>query len=168
MNATERTALLDGLVLHDELRATVDDRTLEILDRRRRTAVVKGRGWLVRRMLLAADLAGLVLAMALAEWLVNRHNNMGVLGAKDEVIAFVLSLPAWVVIAKLYGLYDHDEERTDHSTVDDFSGVFHMVTVCTWLFWALSYVTGAAHPTPPKLLIFWSAQNHDCRAVIDL
>ncbi|TMM11504.1 MAG: hypothetical protein E6F98_10775, partial [Actinobacteria bacterium] len=86
----------------------------------------------------------------------NRHNNMGVLGAKDEVIAFVLSLPAWVVIAKLYGLYDHDEERTDHSTVDDFSGVFHMVTVCTWLFWALSYVTGVAHPTPPKLLIFWS------------
>src|SRR5205807_1914249 len=32
VNVTERTALLDGLVLHDELRATVDDRTLEILD----------------------------------------------------------------------------------------------------------------------------------------
>ncbi|TMM11503.1 MAG: ribbon-helix-helix protein, CopG family [Actinobacteria bacterium] len=64
VNVTERTALLDGLVLHDELRATVDDKTLEILERRRRTAVIKGRGWLVRRMLLAADLAGLVVAMA--------------------------------------------------------------------------------------------------------
>ena len=120
MNATERVALLDGLVLHDELRATVDAKTLEILDRRRRTAVIKGRGWLVRRMLLAADLAGLVVAMALAEWLVNWHNSIGVLGARAEVVAFIVSLPVWVVIAKLYGLYEHDEERTDHSTTDDF------------------------------------------------
>jgi exopolysaccharide biosynthesis polyprenyl glycosylphosphotransferase len=157
MNATERVALLDGLALHDELRATVDDRTLEILDRRRRTSVVKGRGWLVRRMLLAADLIGLVAALALAEWLVNRHNSMGVLGARAEIVAFLVSLPVWVVIAKLYGLYDHDEERTDHSTADDFAGVFHMVTVCTFLFWAASYVTKVAHPTPPKLLVFWAA-----------
>ena len=156
MNATERMALLDGLALHDELRATVDDRTLAILDRRRRTAVVKGRGWLVRRMLLAADLAGLVAAMALAEWLVNRHDSIGLLGARAEILVFLISLPAWVVVAKVYGLYDHDEERTDHSTADDFAGVFHLVTVCTWLFWALSYVTGVAHPTPPKLLIFWA------------
>jgi len=155
MNATERVALLDGLVLHDELRATVDAKTLEILDRRRRTAVIKGRGWLVRRMLLAADLAGLVVAMALAEGLVNWHNSIGVLGARAEVVAFIVSLPVWVVIAKLYGLYEHDEERTDHSTADDFIGVFHMVTVCTFLFWAASYVTRIAHPTPPKLVIFW-------------
>jgi len=134
MNATERVALVDGLALHDELRATVDDRTLEIVDRRRRTSVVRGRGWLVRRMLLAADLVGLIAALALAEWLVNLHNSVGVLGTQDEVIAFLLSLPAWVVIAKLYRLYDLDEERTDHSTADDFAGVFHMVTVCTWLF----------------------------------
>jgi exopolysaccharide biosynthesis polyprenyl glycosylphosphotransferase len=151
----DRTAILDGLVLHDELRATVDDRTLEIVERRRRTAVIKGRGWLVRRVLLAADLIGLVLAMLLAEWLVNRHNGTGTLDARGEVIAFVASLPAWVVVAKLYRLYDHDEERTDHSTADDIAGVLHMVTLCTWLFWAFSHVTKVAHPTPPKLLIFW-------------
>ena len=157
MNAVERAAILDGLDLHDQLRATVDERTLELVDRRRRRAIIKTRGWLVRRMLLTADIVGLVAAMALAEWLVNRHNSLGVLGTQDEVIAFVLSLPLWVVVAKLYGLYDHDEERTDHSTVDDFAGVFHMVTVCTFLFWAFAYVTKVAHPTPPKLLIFWAA-----------
>ncbi len=43
MNATERAALLQGLQIFDEMNATVDERTLEILDRRRRTAVVKGR-----------------------------------------------------------------------------------------------------------------------------
>ena len=42
---------------------------------------------------------------------------------------FLLTVPAWIVITKLYGLYDHDEERADHSTADDFGGVFHMVTV---------------------------------------
>lgn len=60
MNATGRAAILDGLALHDELRSRVDDRTLEIVERRRRTAVVRRRGWLVRRMLLTADLFGLL------------------------------------------------------------------------------------------------------------
>jgi len=156
MNATERAALLQGLEIHDEMTAAMDERTLEILDRRRRSTVVKRRGWLMRRMLLAADLLGLVGAMALAEWLVNRHNSMGVLNMRAEIATFLLTLPGWVLVAKLYGLYDHDEERTDHSTTDDFSGVFHMVTVCTWVFWAGAYVTGLAHPTTPKLLIFWA------------
>ena len=157
MNATERVALLDGLALHDELRATVDERTLQILDRRRRTAIVKGRGWLVRRMLLAADLVGLVAALALAEWVVTSVNGSGLYDARTETLVVLVSLPVWVVIAKLYGLYDHDEERTDHSTADDFSGVFHMVTVCIWLFWVATYLTRLAHPTPPKLVIFWAA-----------
>ena len=95
--------------------------------------------------------------MLLAEWIVNRHNSLGVLNMRAEIIVFLATLPGWVVVAKLYGLYDHDEERTDHSTADDFAGVFHMVTVCTWLFWVGAYVTGLAHPTTPKLLIFWAA-----------
>jgi len=52
MNATERAALLHGFEIYDEATATVNERTLEIVDRRRRTAVVRRRGWLVRRMLL--------------------------------------------------------------------------------------------------------------------
>jgi exopolysaccharide biosynthesis polyprenyl glycosylphosphotransferase len=157
MNATERTALLDGLALHDELRATVDDRTLEILDRRRRTAVIKGRGWLVRRLLLGADLIGLLAALVLAEWVVTSIDGSGLYDTRTETLVVLASLPVWVVIAKLYGLYDHDEERTDHSTADDFAGVFHMVTVCIWLFWVATYLTRLAHPTPPKLVIFWAA-----------
>jgi len=157
MNATERAALLQGLEIYDEMNATVDERTLQILDRRRRTATVHRRGWLVRRMLLAADLIGLVAAMLLAEWVVTQHEGLGVVDMRTEILTFLLTLPLWVVVAKLYGLYDRDEERADHSTVDEFTGVFNMVTVSTWLFWALAYVTGAAHPDIPKLLIFWAA-----------
>lgn len=157
MNATERAALLEGLRLHDELTASVDERTLAIVERRRKTATVHRRGWLVRRLLLAADLVGLVGALALTEWLVARETDAGILGARAEIVAFLVSLPGWVVTAKLYGLYDRDEERTDHSTVDDVAGVFHVVTVCTWLFWVAAYLTGLAHPTAPKLVLFWAA-----------
>lgn len=155
MNAIERAALLQGLEIHDAVTDSVGERTLEILERRRRTATVRRRGWLVRRMLLAADLLGLIAALFLAEWFVNRRAETGVLNARAEVVVFLASLPGWVVIAKVYGLYDRDEERTDHSTADDFAPVFHMVTVCTWLFWVLAYLTRVAHPTTPKLVLFW-------------
>jgi exopolysaccharide biosynthesis polyprenyl glycosylphosphotransferase len=153
---TEHAALVQGLELHDELIAAVDDLTLEILERRRRTAVVHRRGWLVRRVLLVADLVGLTTAFLLAEWVISRHAAVGTFDARAEIVAFFVTLPAWVLVAKLYGLYDRDEERTDHSTADDFTGVFHMVTVCAWLFWALTQVFNIAHPYWPKLVIFWS------------
>ena len=31
-----------------------------------------------------------------------------------------------------------------------------MVTVCTWIFFAITWVTGLAHPSIPKLLVFWA------------
>lgn len=157
MNATERAALLGSVELYDEMHSIVDDRTLEILERRRKTAIVRRRGWLVRRMLLGADLLGLVAAFFLAELIVTFHRNAGVIDARTEAVAFTATLPLWVVIAKLYGLYERDEERADHSTADDFSGVFHMVTVCTWTFAALAYLTSVLHPTAGKLVIFWAA-----------
>ena len=72
-----------------------------------------------------------------------------------ELLIFCLSLPAWVVVAKLYGLYDFDEERTDHSTADDLVGVLHLVTVGSWLFFAFAAVTQRADPGFARLLGFW-------------
>jgi exopolysaccharide biosynthesis polyprenyl glycosylphosphotransferase len=153
---TERAALLQGVQIYEEMTAAVDDRTLDILDRRRRTAVVKRRGWLVRRMLLLADVVGLVSAFLLAEWVIGRRAALGSVDVRAEFLIFGLSLPAWIVVTKLYGLYDHDEERTDHSTADDVVGVFHMVTVGAWLFFSFAYLTALAHPNLPKLLLFWA------------
>ena len=157
MNATERAALLQGIELHHEMSGIVDERTLEILNRRRRTAVVRRRGWLVRRMLLGADVIGLLAAMLLAEYVVSASSNAGAVNELAETILLVASIPGWILVSKLYGLYDKDEERTDHSTTDDIAGVFHVITVCTWLFWAGAYLTGIAHPTAPKLVFFWIA-----------
>jgi exopolysaccharide biosynthesis polyprenyl glycosylphosphotransferase len=157
MSVTDQTPLLQSLQLHEELRSTVDERTLQILDRRRRTAVVKRRGWLVRRMLLAADVLGLVNAALVALWLAPAVDSVDAYSPRLEIFAFLLTVPAWIVITKLYGLYDHDDERANHSTADDFGGVFHMVTVCTWLVIVVTYLSDIAHPSAQKLVVFWAA-----------
>src|SRR2546423_12031699 len=108
-------------------------------------------------MLLLADVAGLVTAFVVAGLLTRLGPGPDHVARGMEYFLFFASLPLWIVVAKIYGLYERDEERTDHSTTDDFAGVFHMVTVCAFIFWALSYGTKIAHPSPPKLFIFWAA-----------
>jgi exopolysaccharide biosynthesis polyprenyl glycosylphosphotransferase len=73
-----------------------------------------------------------------------------------EIGLFALSLPFFVVTAKLQGLYDHDEERTDHTTADDLVGVFYLVTTGTWLFFATVYLFNLASPSVERLLLFWA------------
>jgi exopolysaccharide biosynthesis polyprenyl glycosylphosphotransferase len=129
----------------------IDERTLAILEQRRGASRLQRRGWLVRRALLVADLVGLATAFVVAEQL----SGGGSIAAPGGYVLLVFALPAWVVAAKLYGLYDKDEERTDLSTTDDFSGVFHLVTVITWLIFILSHFT-PEDPGYRKLLVFWT------------
>jgi exopolysaccharide biosynthesis polyprenyl glycosylphosphotransferase len=112
------------------------------------------RGWLVRRVLLAGDVGGLALAFLITEALF--HNRLvGSLGFGPEAAIFVGSLPIWVVAAKLYGLYDRDEERAAHSTADELVSVFHLVTVGVFFFYATSWVFGLDHPNQAKVTTFW-------------
>jgi exopolysaccharide biosynthesis polyprenyl glycosylphosphotransferase len=65
-------------------------------------------------------------------------------------------LPAWAIAAKLYGLYDRDEERATHSTADEIVSVFHLLTVGVWLFYATSWIVGLENPSQVKLATFWA------------
>jgi exopolysaccharide biosynthesis polyprenyl glycosylphosphotransferase len=159
VNAAEQLAALQGATaLSDEMASVVDNRTLEIVEMRRKTARIRRRAWLVRRMLLVADLVGLIAAFLVTEAVFGLREQAG--GAAGELSAdllvFLLALPGWVVAAKLHGLYEHDEERTDHSTADDLSGVFHMVTAGMWLFIIWIWITRLAQPNVPKLIAFWA------------
>lgn len=111
-----------------EVLSAVDARTLEILHRRRSTTLLR-RGWLVRRALLLADVLGLTGAFFLAAAFFGPGPTVDHVSNTAEILLFLAALPALVVLAKVYGLYERDEERTDHSTVDDVVGVFHLVTV---------------------------------------
>jgi exopolysaccharide biosynthesis polyprenyl glycosylphosphotransferase len=120
-----------------------------------RTPFVHRRGWLVRRALLAADLLGLMVAFLVAELALPGAAH-GRIEPTVEIGLFVLALPFFVVTAKLQGLYDHDEERTDHTTADDLVGVFYLVTTGTWLFFATTYVFNLASPSVERLTFFWA------------
>ncbi len=133
----------------DELHEAVGTRTHEIVSGRRSGERLRRRGWLVRRLLLVADLVGLIVAFVLSQWLVD-----GSVDPRESAVLLAL-LPVWILMAKIYGLYDRDEEHADHSTVDDVVGVFHLVTVGVWLLLFTSWVTGAANPEFVKAAVFW-------------
>ena len=72
-----------------------------------------------------------------------------------EFVVFVATLPVWVAAAKVYGLYDNDDERTDHSTADDLIRVFHLITVGTWLL-LITRAFGFLQPELARLVLFWA------------
>ena len=145
MNA-DRSAIAAPLVLDE----TDSHSVAELLEEPGPTGA-RRRGWVIRRALAAADLAGLALAFVLAETLIGGGVTVG------HALLFVASIPAWIIVAKLYGLYDNDEERTDHSTADEFVGVFHLITIGAWILYAGAWLTGLWTPELAELVFFWGA-----------
>lgn len=113
------------------------------------------RGWLMRRALLAADVGGLLLTFAVTEAIYGHLTNSNP-GVGIELGLFLLTLPIWVILAKLYGLYDRDETRTDHRSSDDMSSVLHLTTIGTWTVFAGSRLVGIANPDLARVTVFWA------------
>jgi exopolysaccharide biosynthesis polyprenyl glycosylphosphotransferase len=88
---------------------------------------------ITRRSLAAADTLALLAAMAFAELAVAAGDQ----AAKDFALT-ILVLPLWVALFKIYGLYDRDDKRVTHSTVDDLPKLFHALVVGSLGVWAYS------------------------------
>ncbi len=143
------------------LRITVEDaragqalgvETLGLTERRHQAG---RRGWLIRRMLLAADILGLLLAFLCAKWLADLSARHDLSSVGSQLLFFVLALPVWVVMAKLYGLYDRDDALAHNSTVDDLSGIFHLVTVGSGVVFGAGQVLGLYDGGLRTPLEFW-------------
>jgi exopolysaccharide biosynthesis polyprenyl glycosylphosphotransferase len=117
----------------------------------------RDRGWIVRRGLLTADAVGLAAAFVITALVFGQGSGSGNhFALAAEYLLFFMTLPFWLLGAKLHELYDRDEERTDHSTFDDFVGVLHVVTLGVWILYAVALGTGLANPELPKALLFWA------------
>ncbi len=134
-----------------------NQRTLEILEQRRASGKVRRRGWLMRRMLVLADVVALAATFALVELGFGAgsgaHHHFG---AELEYAVLLATIPGWILIARLYGLYEQDEERTHHPTSDELSRVFHLVTVGVWLLFVGEWLVGAAAPDFSKAMALWA------------
>jgi exopolysaccharide biosynthesis polyprenyl glycosylphosphotransferase len=138
-----------------DLTDILSDRTREILERRA-AARIQRRGWLVRRALMWADLAGLTIGFTVSELLFTPSaSNFNKLDAPVEYVLFFATAPLWLAVARAYGLYVRDESRANHTTTDDIVGVFHLVTIVSWLLVAGAYLTHVAQPAVTKVVTFW-------------
>jgi exopolysaccharide biosynthesis polyprenyl glycosylphosphotransferase len=136
-------------VVAGNLIAETDDHTRELIARHPRSR----RGRLIPRTLVLADVVGLCLAfLAAGLW----WRGDALFGATPELKLFALFVPCWILVAKLHGLYQRDEERADHCTTDDIVGVFHVVTIGAWLLVVASRVEGVDGPGVLDVAVFWA------------
>jgi exopolysaccharide biosynthesis polyprenyl glycosylphosphotransferase len=130
-------------------------RTIEVSKHSHGTGAIPDRGWLVRRALLGADVVGLLLAFVTVQLVFGNSIHPG--GRYDllEVGLFFATIPFWVVAAKLYGLYDRDEERADGTTADDLIGVLHVLIIGTTIVFAAVSLSGLGDPQIGTFVVFW-------------
>jgi exopolysaccharide biosynthesis polyprenyl glycosylphosphotransferase len=113
------------------------------------------RRTLVRRALIVSDVVGLAATFALVHWVVGTSAT-GFTTAK-ELVLFLISVPCWMALAGLYGLYEGDRLRADNTTLDDFWPLFHAVTVGVWVTFVAFRVTDIVKASERRLIIFWAA-----------
>jgi exopolysaccharide biosynthesis polyprenyl glycosylphosphotransferase len=125
-----------------------DPEALAALRRYAARPSTRRRTWLMHRMLLAADLIALALAFLAASALVGRD------GA-PPVPVLLAALPAWVLAAKLYGLYERDTAWASYSTTEELAAVLHLLTVGAWSIIVIEWLTAEGTPRLSWLLIVW-------------
>jgi FlaA1/EpsC-like NDP-sugar epimerase len=96
---------------------------------RRLPSRYRERDFRVRRMLAYADSIAILVAV-LASLPFGTDTPVG-----RYVLWGAITVPAWVVLMKLYGLYDRDAKRVSHGTIDDLPWVFHAVVIGMLLMW---------------------------------
>lgn len=114
-----------------------------------------GRTQLVQRSLLIGDITGLTLAFLFAQYLFKPTTGPVTVSPAIEILVFALTLPVWVVMAELSGLYHRDGQRADHSTVDDVFGLITVITSGVWLLWIVVWSTHLIRPSETRLTAFW-------------
>ena len=139
-----------GTIQELQRRTKIDESTAPVITLPR-PAGGKGRDYVVRRLLVSADLAGAAAALVIAVAFFGEGD-----GTTQIFWALVL-FPAWILLFKIYGLYDRDAKRVSHSTVDDLPWLFHSLVIGSLGLW-LFFRYGPAHSLSfEEALVFFGA-----------
>jgi exopolysaccharide biosynthesis polyprenyl glycosylphosphotransferase len=106
---------------------------------------------LLRRALFTAD----VVALLFSFWLARALVGFASVGAGREALLLLVAAVTWLGAAKLYGLYDADAKRPNHSTADEIVTLFHLTTVGVWVLCAIAWTTGLVEPHAAGAVALW-------------
>jgi exopolysaccharide biosynthesis polyprenyl glycosylphosphotransferase len=87
------------------------------------------RDYFLRRALATADLLAVLGAGAVALLVVPRGSE------HLDLLWLLPTLPVWLVLFRLYGLYERDVKRVNASALDDLPALFHAFVLGTLLLW---------------------------------
>lgn len=85
----------------------------------------------LRRLLALADALAIVVALAAAVLIGGEAHPL------TRFAWGLAPLPIWIVLFKVYGLYDRDGKRVSHSTVEEVPWIFHSLVLGTLGLWVL-------------------------------
>ena len=110
----------------------------------------RGRlAWVLRRALATADVVAIATALTIGMLAVDRNHN-----EYDKLVIGLATLPVWIVLFKIYGLYDRDSKRISYSTVDDVPRVFHALVVGALALWLFVRGVVGEHLTLAESVVF--------------
>ena len=109
------------------------------------------RDYHMRRALALSDLLCLLAALTAA--LALRGGSQG--HPRWEYLLYgLVTLPAWLVLLNMYGLYERDAKRVSHSTIDDVPALFHTLLVGCLLLWGWFAVAAPSKLVFATILLF--------------
>jgi exopolysaccharide biosynthesis polyprenyl glycosylphosphotransferase len=111
------------------------------------------RSRVVRLALVLADFVGVAVAFGIS-MLLFPPAEQGRLGWGAELGVFLGTMPAWLTLFRLHGLYERDDERADHSTIDEVAALVQVAALGVLVLEVVTLVTGLIDPEPARLVTF--------------
>lgn len=87
------------------------------------------RDYYLRRVLAVSD------ALALASGLLVASLASNSVHFASHGAWALATIPGWLILLNLYGLYNHDARRASHSGVDELPGIFHAMLIGAYAMW---------------------------------
>lgn len=108
------------------------------------------RDYYLRRLLAGADVLALVVGLIVAAWADEAVNLPG------HLLWGLATLPAWVLLFSLYGLYGNDARRISHTGADELPGLFHAMLLGSAGMWVYFQMVPAGKAEFGAILVFAS------------
>ena len=110
-------------------------------------------GGSLRRLVIASDALALALAFLLSG-LVSPSMHDRTWSLAVGLLLFAATLPAWLVGARLTGLYRLDERRSNGGGVEEWLSIGRLMVIGTWVVLAIAWVARIEQPETARVVVF--------------